>query len=213
MRENYTSDQFATNDSSIRIALIEYLTKLHARDKNKRIIEELGVQHGNARMDVAVVNGIIHGYEIKSDRDTLDRLSEQVIEYNTVFDKITLVVGKNHLYKSMHLIPDWWGVMVAKQTTKDKLVFQTIRDSEQNKEQKYISIARLLWKNEVLGLLKNQTEIQGLHYKTRDVLYKKLLDTFSSDTKNLKKHVNSILISRKGWRSDVPQVLSGDLYR
>jgi hypothetical protein len=59
-----------------------------------RIIEELGVVHGKSRIDIAVINGLMHGYEIKSDKDTLQRLPEQMNMYNSVFNKVTLVVGK-----------------------------------------------------------------------------------------------------------------------
>ncbi len=44
-----------TNDRIIRIALKTYLEKLHARDSKLRIVEEFGVEHGAARVDVAVV--------------------------------------------------------------------------------------------------------------------------------------------------------------
>lgn len=65
-----------TNDLIIREALKRLLENRHAKDKKVRIIEELGVHHGTARIDIAVVNGIMHGYEIKSDQDTLQRLPE-----------------------------------------------------------------------------------------------------------------------------------------
>ena len=39
--------------------------------KGKIDVEELGVCRGRVRVDVAVVNGTLHGYEIKSDRDSL----------------------------------------------------------------------------------------------------------------------------------------------
>ena len=90
-----------TNDLIIRFALKEDLRRRYARNKKLRIIEELGVQHGTARIDIAVVNGTMHGYEIKSDQDTLKRLPEQMDIFNSVFDKMTLIVGKNHLYEAM----------------------------------------------------------------------------------------------------------------
>ena len=150
------------------------------------------------------------GYEIKSDRDTLERLPEQVKEFSGVFDELTLVVGKRHLYRAMHIIPDWWGVMVAKENTNNSVILQTIRDPEQNKNQKEISIARLLWRAEALKILEKRNEADGVRHKPRDFIYKRLAEVFSSDTKNLKKQVSSILITREGWRSDVSLTLSGD---
>ena len=98
-----------TNDLIIRSALKEDLRRRYARNKKLRIIEELGVQHGTARIDIAVVNGTMHGYEIKSDQDTLKRLPEQMDIFNSVFDKMTLIVGKNHLYEAINIVPDWGG--------------------------------------------------------------------------------------------------------
>ena len=94
MEKKNFNNIISTNDTLIRSALKKFLTNHHAQDEKVRIIEEFGVQHGTARVDIAVINGIIHGYEIKSDQDTLRRLPRQMGVFNLVFDKITLVVGK-----------------------------------------------------------------------------------------------------------------------
>ena len=49
----------------------ELKRKVLARYSSTRIVDDLGLRHGVARVDVAVVNGIIHGYELKSDKDNL----------------------------------------------------------------------------------------------------------------------------------------------
>src|SRR3989339_76483 len=147
-----TNNTNNTNDMMIRTVLKEVLALRHSKDKKVRIIEELGVHHGNARVDIAVVNGIMHGYEIKSDLDTLLRLPEQIEVYNSVFDKMTLVVGKSHLYEAIKMIPDWWGVVVAKVDKNGAVTFNTIREEETNEEQNKLSIVRLLWKEEALRI-------------------------------------------------------------
>jgi len=205
---------FFTNDKVIRVALRDVLDKEREKYRKKghqaEIFEELGVQHGTARIDYAIINGIICGYEIKSDRDTLDRLPEQAEEFSMVFDKLTLVVGKRHLYHAMHIIPDWWGVMVAKANADGDVLLQTIREPEQNKKQEGISIARLLWRGEALRILEERSEADGIRHKPREFIYKKCAEVFAADAKSLKEYVSWTLISRKGWRSDVPLVLSGD---
>lgn len=219
MKIKIDHQMFSTNDTVIRTALRNVLDEEQARYRRKRykaeIIEELGVQHGTARIDCAIIKGIgcsyeIHGYEIKSDLDSLKRLPEQVEEFNTVFDKLTLVVGKCHLYHAIHIIPDWWGITVAKQKTSGQVTLQTIRKPEQNKTQKEISIARLLWKEEALRILERRNKARGVRHKPREFVYKRLAEVFASDAKALKECVSSVIISRKGWRSDLPQVLSGD---
>ena len=78
---------FDTNDLIIREALRIKIQDDHKTDP-ALIIEELGVNHGSARADIAAVNGILHCYEIKSDRDTLLRLPGQIKAYNAVFDQV-----------------------------------------------------------------------------------------------------------------------------
>jgi len=201
-----------TNDTVIRKSLQTFLEKeLAGHQKHgyrAEIIEELGVRHGTARIDFAIVNGIMSGYEIKSDRDTLKRLPEQVKEFSSVFDELTLVVGKRHLYHAIHLIPEWWGIMVAKIDTNDHIVFQTIRKAERNKAQNILSIARLLWKEEALQILEERNRANGLRNKPRRLIYEKLANTL--DTETLKQRVSSQLISRAGWRSGQLLTSCGD---
>lgn len=211
MKKKAFNKRVSTNDSNIRAALKEYLEVIHSQDKALRIIEELGVRHGSARIDVAVVNGIMHGYEIKSDCDTLERLPEQMTEFNSVFDRVTLVVGKKHLYQAIHIIPDWWGIIIAKLDANDEIVLQTIREPDENKEQDGVSIARLLWKYEALQILEDYDQATGVRSKPRELIYQKVASVL--DTNIIKNVVRDILLySRKDWRADQPLRSYGDSY-
>ncbi len=64
-------------DSDIRPLLREWLRARHEGDPETVILDELGICRGRVRIDLTVVNGLLHGYEIKSDRDTLARLATQ----------------------------------------------------------------------------------------------------------------------------------------
>ena len=89
------TNQTPTCDKVIRLALKK---KLEKSTKTIKIINELGILHGEARIDLVVISdGVMHGYELKSDIDSLSRLPEQMRIYNTVFSKVTLVVGKKHI--------------------------------------------------------------------------------------------------------------------
>src|SRR5215212_6095693 len=96
-------------DFDIRIALKRTLLSRYAKNPSARIFDELGLRHGAARVDIAVISGLIHGFELKSDYDTLQRLPSQVKIYNSVLDRITLVVGQRYIDKATALIPEWWG--------------------------------------------------------------------------------------------------------
>lgn len=197
-----------TNDTIIREALISKLNTAHAHDSKVRIIPELGVQHGSARVDVAVVNGVLHGYEIKSDRDTLLRLPEQVIAYNSVFDEMTLVVGKSHLYDAIHIVPDWWSILIAKTDEKNSVFFHTLREGSKNPERNRPAVARLLWKEEALSVLEGRGEAIGMRSKARGDIYEKLSSVLSPEV--LGEVVREILFFRQDWRPGAPLVLNGD---
>lgn len=197
-----------TDDLMIRPVLRKRLEKRHAKNKKLRIIDELGLHHGDARVDIAVINGIIHGYEIKSDQDTLLRLPEQIDIYNSVFDKMTLVVGKKHLYEAVKMIPDWWGVILVKADSKGKVVFNTIRKEETNKEQNQLSVAKLLWREEALRILEEIDEAKGFRSKSRDLIYSKLSTVL--DQKTLNKKVRETIFFRADWRSESPLMSYGD---
>lgn len=201
----------STNDEIIRVALKKKLENFHANDSELKIIEELGLHHGTVRIDVAVINGAMHGYEIKSDRDTLHRLPEQMNEYNAVFDQMTLVVGKSHLYDAINMIPDWWGVEVAKIAPDNLIVFNCIRETENNPdnpERRKISIARLLWRGEALEILEEMNEATGFRSKPRSAIYEKLASIL--DQKSLSKKVReTLLFARPDWRSDVSLASNG----
>ena len=124
----------------------------------------------------------MHGYEIKSDLDTLLRLPEQIEVYNSVFDKMTLVVGKSHLYEAIKIIPDWWGVVVAKADENGVVTFNTIREEETNEDQNKLSVAKLLWREEALGILEEMDEANGLRSKPRDLIYSKLSTVLDQET-------------------------------
>ena len=201
-----TNTMLPTNDASIRAALRRYLESHHAQDDKVRIIEELGISHGTCRIDIAVVNGMMHGYEIKSDQDTLQRLPEQIGIFNAVLDKITLVVGKSHLYDAVNMIPDWWGIIVAKNTN-GQISFNRIREDDTNYEQNGLSIARLLWREEALRILEEVGAAKGLYSKPRAFIYQRLSAVLAP--RALREKVRETLFVRAAWRPDTPLILNG----
>lgn len=69
-------------DAATRPALRLRLLGKHGQDADVVLIEELWLQRGHVRTDIAVVNGLLRGHEIKSDRDNLRRLGTQVQFYS-----------------------------------------------------------------------------------------------------------------------------------
>jgi hypothetical protein len=198
-----------TTDKLIRTALKEELGKTHKEDPEARIIEEMGITHGAARVDVAVVNGSIHGYELKSDLDTLRRLPDQMEIYNSVLDQVTLVVGKQHLHEAINAVPDWWGITIAKVAVLGGVVsFCHIRESGNNPHQDSAAIASLLWRDEALELLKEAGHAEGVRSKPRKVLYERLAEVMDQTT--LRAKVRERLSARTTWRLGTLCMQGGD---
>lgn len=197
-----------TNDKVIRSALKENLEKLYRKDRHAKVIEELGITHGAARVDIAVVNGVLHGYELKSDLDTLYRLPEQMRLYNSVFDQVTLVVGKNHLHEAIKIIPDWWGIVIAKIVDSSGVVsFCDIRESTENPDRISVEIAKLLWRVEALNILEKRGHAKGIRSKPRKEIYERLAMVL--DQEDLRAEVREHLLTRVKWRSEKQYMLNG----
>lgn len=191
--------QFSTKDYEIRQELVRRLKVAYKDDPDYKIVEELGINHGSVRADVTVINGIMDCYEIKSDKDTLQRLPEQIRAYNAVFDKVTLVVGFSHLYEALEMIPDWWGVTIAKIGKQGNVTLNNIRESSYNINKDKDSIACLLWREEALRILEEKQQASGVRSKPKAVIYERLISAV--DVEELSFIVRQSLRSRALWRS------------
>src|SRR4051812_31334192 len=99
----------ALRDNDIRAALRAFVDE--PRSSGGVVIEELGLNKGSVRVDLAVVNGIMHAYEIKSDVDSLRRLATQAEVYGKCFDRVSLVSGRKHFKLASAAVPQWWGLV------------------------------------------------------------------------------------------------------
>jgi hypothetical protein len=168
------------NDPQIRGLLRKQLDAEHFGDPETVVAEELGVLHGSSRIDLAVVNETLHGYELKSDRDSLRLLRGQVDSYCAVFDLVTLVVGERHLLSALDLIPHWWGVRIARLEFGD-LVFRDLKLPTMNPSPDAVSVARLLWRDEALFLLRGVGKTECGESRSRDWIYAQLVSRLHLD--------------------------------
>ena len=161
------------HDRDVRNAILEMLDREHSGDIHTRIVEEMGIWSGTVRIDVAVINGEITGFELKSDRDTLDRLPAQANVYSRVFDRVYLVAGTRHLEKARQLVPKWWGIIAATGTTDGVRLLQT-RTAKKNPGPDPYLRAQLLWKDEALSVLENYGLLKGYKSKPIRIVHERL---------------------------------------
>lgn len=193
-------------DGDVRLALHNKVLKEHHGDSDTLVLDELGIRHGTSRVDVAVVNGYLHGYEIKSDSDTLQRLPTQMEIYNSVFDHVTLVVGSKHADKVEELIPGWWGIRVATEGARGAIKFRMKRKPKKNPAIDPIALAELLWRDEAVEELAILGATGKVLRQPRAELYRHLAESMELD--ELRDTVRRRLKGRQSWRVQSAQELS-----
>lgn len=193
-------------DRDIRAALHVRLKENHAHEADTIIIDELSLCQGDARVDLAVVNGSLSGYEIKSDRDTLLRLPKQRFIYGRCFDEMTIVVGTRHVSTATSLVPRWWGIWEAI-ASPGGVTFRIRRETGRQSRISPRRIVKLIWKNEALNALK-KIGIMSRTKARRDELWKLLLENVSHD--HLREIVRDALKARGDWRSGPTPFRRGD---
>jgi hypothetical protein len=147
-------------DRDIRNVLRRVLEEEFSGDASTVILHEFGC--AGARADIAVVNGRLHGYEIKSEVDSLVRIENQVRGYGLIFDNVTAVVAMKHVEKIRPKIPKWWGI-TAVESTHGRPVLRTVRKGKRNDDQDPRQVARLLWRDEAYSFLRQLDLHQGLY--------------------------------------------------
>ncbi len=186
------------NDIEIRHYFHKNRLRRHHFAKDTLVLDELGLKHGKRRADIAVINGHLDGYEIKSDKDTLSRFSEQITVYNLVFDHATLIVGPRHIQKAKAQLPEWWGVILCQKGNRGAINFKSIRRAKINKSVDPHSIAELLWRSEAEEILRGLNFSPKILRQPRAVLYKCLVEHFNIN--KMRYIVRDRLKMRKNWR-------------
>lgn len=186
-------------DGDLRSALRASLDLEHRADSaSTRIVDELGLC-GLARVDVAVVNGALSGYELKSARDSLDRLPNQVKIYSEVLDNAVLVVAENHLKSARRMLKPWWGISLAVER-QGQVQIETVRGPKRNPRIRKASLVQLLWKDEAILALQERGLDRGLRSRPRHLAWERLALELELD--DLRDVVRSALKARREWRVD-----------
>ena len=140
-----------TRDSDIRRVLLADLRLQYNHPEHDLIVEEFGCK--TARADVAVINGSLHAFEIKSDSDSLERLPSQIEAYKGVFEYVTLVCGCRLLDRARWSVPEWWGLQRAEQRG-GRVILRKLRSPKLNPSQDSLALAKMLWKTEAVACLR-----------------------------------------------------------
>lgn len=189
-------------DRDVRNAVLQKVIAEHVNDSKTLVVEELGLEHGACRVDIAVINGALHGYELKSQADTLERLPSQVESYSKVLDRATLVTAEEHLDEAISHIPNWWGIKVATVGVRGAILIDTFRPVSNNPTPSAFHIAQLLWRPEALAILESLDLEKKALRTNRAGLYTLLAQSLGIG--DLRKAVREQLKHRRNWRDRAP---------
>ena len=183
-------------DIDIRNSLMDKLN-MQNEGHDYLIIPEMVVCDGESRVDIAVANENLYGYEIKSDVDTLDRLEIQKQSYNRTFDKVFIVVGSKFEKIISEHVPDWWGIYVAYYDKNKEVKIKERKRGRKNENVSAEALLELLWREEVATLLK-QYGVKSISGKNRRILRKMAIDNIPFEI--IRNYTRETLKSRTEWR-------------
>jgi hypothetical protein len=125
-------------------------------------------------------------------------LPGQIAAYGAVVDRATLIAAPRHIDKAMALLPDWWGVISAERKPSGKVHFRALRPERANRGVDPLTLARLLWRPEAAGILRELGASEKLLRQPREDLYSALVSALPR--RLLASHVRHTLKVRAAWR-------------
>jgi len=154
-------------EQDVKIALIDWLYK-KGMLSDATIINEMVVANWSRRADLAIANGSLQAFEIKSDFDSLKRLDGQLKIFNSSFEKVTIVCAPKFTCEVSKRVSSDVGV-VEFQSIDSGVRFKVIQKGRIcSRLNKFVYLGFLL-KSEIKDLL-NQYEIAFSNELHRDYL-------------------------------------------
>ena len=193
------------SEGGIRAALRKRCLRHHRAQCDTLILDELGLAHARGRIDLAVIGRHVHGYEIKSAKDTLVRLRRQLSIYRLSLHTLTFAVDSRHVSEVRATVPDWCGIIDVALGPRGGYHFHRVQRARLNPDLDPFVLAHLLWRREV------QAALSGLGVASRDLqasrkdLYRLLLESVS--VPELTSLIRQSMMQRRAWR-DPAQPLS-----
>ena len=146
-------DPNSVTETRLRSAVRARLAQREARGEG-RCIEELPIEGGAARVDLAFVSSAwLEGFELKSDADTFARMHNQIHAYGRVFDRVTLAIASRHLVSAQQIVPPWWGLWEARGDGAAVRLLAIREPAPNPGGLEAHSLATLLWRAEAVDLL------------------------------------------------------------
>lgn len=185
-------------EQQIRTDIIDRLPRLARGVEDVRLVEEMEICFGRARVDMAVIAEGLIGIEIKGPQDTLTRLPEQAEQYSRCFDHIVLVVDESLAAQAIKIVPRCWGVIVRNERNGTQR-YSLKRRARTNRRVEIAVVLALLWRDEIAAMTTALIGMPADPKASKKVLRQALLDKVPAQT--LKRASIAELKNRKSWRA------------
>jgi hypothetical protein len=183
------------NDPQIREMLSNTFLKKYKSNDHCLILEEVGVMHGSAIVDLAVFSKVYNqAFEIKSADDSLSRLPIQLKHYIQVFDYITVITQPSHLEEVNLICPKFVGILVVY----NDWDMEYVQKPTANGLVLAKKLIQVLWRDEVYKFLKSKG-FKGLSSASNAKIKKIATDNFSLN--EIRQLVFETLKTRPNWKT------------
>ncbi|KGS05894.1 sce7726 family protein [Burkholderia pseudomallei] len=146
----------ALNEAAIKAIVIDHLFE-KGMLRDAVLINEMVVANWSRRADLAVANGRLTAFEIKSDLDTLSRLDGQVETYLQRFDKVVIVTTEKFFREVLLRTPERVGVWVLTQAeTQHGYRVRTARPGRATDVKRTEALCGFLLQTELSSFLRSQ---------------------------------------------------------
>lgn len=119
----YSKDSSHRHEYVYKAAIVDkILLGVHSLNTASLLTE---LRANACRADVVVLNGTSTAYEIKSERDNLDKLESQISAYRSVFASVNVIAAQKHINTVLSSVPHDVGV----QALSKRYQISTIREA------------------------------------------------------------------------------------
>ncbi len=108
---------------------------------------------GDRKADMVILNGSSASFEIKSERDKLDKLPEQIDAYLKVFSNANVVASEHHVDSVLGLVPREVGVLILTDRFQISTIRRGVDDPKRINPSILFESLRLLESRKILKLL------------------------------------------------------------
>jgi len=139
-----------------------------------------------------------------SEKDTLDRLGSQISMYRTTLQKLTIVAAPKHLKEIKRRAPKWCGLISADMGSRGGIHFDVERNAATNPDVEPFMLAHLLWRDEVIDLLKLVGYSDKQLRQPRVHLYQMICEVMS--IREITASIRMSMLMRPAWRDHPTRV-------